>query len=124
MRPELPSEVPDVNGQRIRVDPTVLEHIEVPVVGGSFLLPDVNGQRIRVDPTVLEHIEARHPEIAGFLNRIQEAVREPDFVYFRPRTHVYLRYNDLGEGEVRTVYPTNQPARGDTLVHVRPRRGP
>ena len=106
--------------------------------------PDFTGQRIYLDPTVLEHIEARHPEMAGFLNRIHEAVREPDFVYFRPRTHVYLfyklgvlngklantymviivRYNELGEGGVRTVYPTTQPATGDTLVHVRPQRGP
>ena len=77
-----------------------------------------------------------------FLDNVCGVVSMPDFVYLRRRVGSYLfyklgvltgkllntymvaivRYNEVGEGEVRTIYPTTRPAGGDELVYVRPTR--
>lgn len=92
---------------------------------------------------VADHVVARHPEVKSFLQHICEVLEAPDFVYHRLRVNSYMfyklgmlagrlantymvvvvRYNEEGRGLVRTVDPTTQPARGDTLMYVRPRRG-
>ena len=104
---------------------------------------DFAGRRVYLSVVVAEHIGRRHPEMGPFLGYICEVLERPDFVYERARVPSYLyyrlgiltgrlsntylvavvRYNDANEGVVRTMYPTTQPASGDTLSYVRPRRG-
>ena len=105
---------------------------------------DFTGRRVYLSLGVAQHIKERHPEITEFLEYICDVLAEPDFVYQRLRVHSLLfyrlgvltgrlantymvavvRYNGIDVGEVRTVYPTTRPASGDSLIHVRPRRGP
>lgn len=104
---------------------------------------DFSGRRVYLTQRVANHIQERHREMAPFLARVCDVLSVPDFVYLRLRTDSYLfykldvltgklvntymvaivRYNEVGEGEVRTVYPTTRPASGDELVHLRPARG-
>ena len=104
---------------------------------------DCWGQSVSVGQDLFGHVALRHPEMEPFLTRICEVLEAPDFIYTRPRTQSYLfyklgiltgrlyntymvgivRYGLIGEATVRTVYPTTQPARGDLLSFVRPRRG-
>ena len=104
---------------------------------------DYSGRTIRLDSDTIEHITLRHPEMTEFLSRICDVALSPDFVYYRQRTNSYLfyrlglltgrlantymvviiRYNDLDDGEGRTVYPTTSPARGDVLIHMGPPGG-
>lgn len=92
--------------------------------------------------TAADHIRSRHPEIAPFLEKVRDVLETPDFVYLRERSNTHLfyklgtltgklantymvvivRYNESGDGEVRTVYPTTRVASGDTLLYLRPGR--
>jgi hypothetical protein len=103
---------------------------------------DFAHRTVRLTADVAAHVGARHPEVELFLPHICGVLEARDFVYHRLRVNSYLlyklgmltgrlantymvvvvRYNEQGQGEVRTVYPTTQPARGDTLRYIRPRR--
>lgn len=101
---------------------------------------DLAGRSIYSTVEVAEHIRVHHPEIVRFLDRTCEALEQPDFVYQRIRSGallyyrqglltgriataymvVVVRYNESGDGVVRTVYPTTRPATGDRLIYARP----
>ncbi len=104
---------------------------------------DWSGRPVMLAQNIAEHNASRHPEMVRFLQRTCDVLEAPDFVYFRSRTQSHLFYN-LGilddrlyntymvvivgygagdHGTVRNIYPTTQPASGDTLLEVRPRRG-
>ena len=100
------------------------------------------GRSVTLDQNTTDHVATRHPEMVPYLGLVCDVLTMPDFVYFRERTQAHLfyklgildgrlyntymvvivRYEAGGRGIVRTVYPTTQPARGDTLMYVRPRR--
>ncbi len=102
---------------------------------------DYSGRRVHLTQRFADHIRIRHPEMISFLQYICDVLMAPDFVYLRSRvnTHLYyklgiltgklsntymvviVRYNDDGDGEVRTVYPTTRPASRDTLLSIRPK---
>lgn len=104
---------------------------------------DWSGRPVTLAQNIAQHIAIRHPEMISFLQRTCDVLAAPDFVYFRERTDSYLfyrlgildgrlyntymvvivRYGAEDHGTVRTIYPTTQPASGDTLCDVRPRRG-
>ena len=108
-----------------------------------FTCTDFAQRRVTLSRAVADHVKARHPDIVPFLERVCDVLDTPDFAFHRSRVNSHLfyrlgvlsgrlantcmvvivRYNEEGEGQVRTVYPTTQPARGDTLLYVRPRRG-
>ena len=97
---------------------------------------DLAGRSIYLTVEVAEHIRVHHPEIVRFLDRTCEALEQPDFVvptYSLRRLQglltgriataymvVVVRYNESGDGVVRTVYPTTRPATGDRLIYARP----
>ena len=103
---------------------------------------DFARRQVYLTRTVAEHIRRRHPEMIPFLERICDVLEQPDLVYERTRVNSTLfyklevltgrlantymvavvRYNEE-VGQIRTVYPTTSPASGDSLLHVRPRRG-
>jgi len=108
-----------------------------------FQCTDFSGRTVHLTQRVATHIGERHPEMVPFLHDVCAVLATPDLVYRRPRVSSYLfyklgvltdplsntymvvvvRYNEIGMGEVRTVYPTTSPANGDILMQVRPGRG-
>jgi hypothetical protein len=107
-----------------------------------FQCTDFSGRTVSLTRSVATHIGERHPEMVPFLRDVCAVLAAPDLVYLRPRvsshlfyklgiltgklSNIYMvvivRYNEVGEGEVRTAYPTTIPANSDTLIHVRPGR--
>jgi len=105
---------------------------------------DYLGRPVYLTQNTTNHIQKRHPEITPFLDKICDALAAPNFVYHRPRVSSFLfyrlgvltgklsntymvvivRYNEVGDGDIKTVYATTHPASDDTLIHIGSGRGP
>lgn len=99
---------------------------------------DHEGRRVIVTEAVATHVSQRHVEMMIHLEKICDVLKTPDLVYFRKRTDSYIfyklgvlsgsmsrnymvviaKYDENGEGLVRTTFSTGKPANGDMLVHM------
>jgi hypothetical protein len=100
--------------------------------------PDYLGRQVIISQSVIEHIEERHPEMVAHWDKLCEVLRSPDFVYYRQRTNSFLfyklrvltgkiannymlaivRYDERGEGFLKTSYSTGLPAYREALVYA------
>ena len=98
-------------------------------------LQDKNGRQIRLTDERLAHMEAAHPEMRGQIDRIKDALREPEQIvrsksdpcvelFYRlyastpvTRKHLCVVVKSLSDENtfVVTAYFTDKPKRGELL---------